>query len=209
MNESGETEHTHGYKCPSCGAIGGHMRTRFGPTGDVKNLERYCRKCSKRFITAHTEFVDLEYNREHSESFCPECGSQSFVQRPKAEDECLVCPYTEQETNPPVSETQKQQPDVSPDAWLFHYDISNCAVSGDHKELAVKNPMTGLYDGSNVEGDNCAEYLKNQRLYSSETIQEIIQKVLQKYQDGKTPFDSYERAALRPFANELEEVFSE
>jgi len=207
MTESENPEYSHGYKCPSCDAIGGHTRTRFGPPGDAKNLERYCRNCSKRFITAHTEFVDLEYGREHSESFCPECGSETFVQRPKAEDECLVCPYTEEETNPPVSETQKQQsdeglqsknqqPNVSPDAWLC--DSLTIDSDGRHETKSA-----------HVEKQ---DYDSEEPLYSSETITQVIQEMKEEMGEKPSGFDRLDRNAWkerRKTLEELEQVFSE
>jgi len=72
MSDSDNPEYSHGYKCPSCGAIGGHTRSRFGPAGDAKNLERYCRECNNRFITAHTEFIDLEYDDVESPKHEPD-----------------------------------------------------------------------------------------------------------------------------------------
>lgn len=64
MSDSGDQDYVMGYKCPSCGAVGGHTRTTFGPEGDARNLERYCRNCNKKFIITETEYVN---NIEESE----------------------------------------------------------------------------------------------------------------------------------------------
>jgi len=68
---------------------------------------------------------------------------------------------------------------IQPDAWLFHYDISNCAVIGNHKELASKHAMKGLYNGENIEGDNCAKFLRDECLFAAETIQETIEEKIE------------------------------
>lgn len=67
MSDSGDQDkqdHVMGYECPRCGAVGGHTRTIFGPQGDARNLERYCRNCNKKFITTEAEHVN---NIEESE----------------------------------------------------------------------------------------------------------------------------------------------
>ena len=40
-------------------------------------------------------------------------------------------------------------------------------------------------------------------------IEDKIQAVYDKYEDGETPFDSYERAALRPFVQDLKKELLE
>ena len=76
--------------------------------------------------------------------------------------------------------------EIEPDAYLFHYDISECAVSGDHKELASKYAMKGLYDGDNIEGENCAEYINNEPLFSAETILQLIKDKRAEFNNGRS-----------------------
>ena len=60
-------EHAMGYECPSCGAVGGHNRTVFGPPNDGRNLERYCRNCSHKFLITNAQHKILDNRLKEEE----------------------------------------------------------------------------------------------------------------------------------------------
>jgi len=129
MSDSGdqdEKDHVRGYKCPSCGAVGGHTRTIFGPENDGRNLERHCRKCQKKFLTTRAKHVMKRDEAEGGDSSSTSAGDSTA-------DVADRCSQSEDVGEPPTPSFQKLH---FSEQKFVREEIQTCSDGGHVQQVA-------------------------------------------------------------------------
>lgn len=157
MSEHGDTdrEYAMGYECPRCGTVGGHNRTHFGPQGDGRNLERYCRECGKKFLKTDAEHV-VKDDRLREEEGGESSSSDTYGERSVNERETAPAKKPKSGGEPPKT--------PEPDGWLLIREEMN-------SEMAV----TEL-------DDNLASKWEKERMFSAATINDTIKEEIRRHE---------------------------
>jgi len=160
MSDGHDQEHAMGYKCPSCGTVGSHTRTRFGPPNDGRNLERYCCECNKKFLTSEAEFVNKLEDRSG--------GDTLFSKQAGNEDNGDACTQDE----------DKDLPTAAYEVWCMEDGEEKMELMRNLPEKAtVNNEIVRRSDAEYYAGIQFVRGEERERQRITELIEEMKQEV--------------------------------